>query len=765
VDPEPDPRDHWAFRPVVRPPVPVIEGAWGQHPIDALVARQHGDHGIVAQPEAPAEVLQRRLSFDLIGLPPEGGMEESAGSRPADDWYEAEVNRLLADARHGERWARHWMDIWRYSDWWGLGDQLRNSQKHMWRWRDWMVEAINADFSYAEMIRLMLAADERHPGDPSRLRATGFLARNYFLFNRNQWMEETVEHVGKALLGLTLNCAKCHDHKYDPIDQKDYYRMRAFFEPYHVRLDMVPGGMDFERDGLPRIYDGWLDEPTWRFVRGEESRPDKSAPVQPGVPSLLVVQPLKIEPVALPPVAYEPERQPWVLEAHVAAARRAVAAAGEARSTAAAAVEPAGAEVESAKAKLHVADLGVAAAEARAREVEARAAALRARWAEAPEAAELKVVAVHADREAAAAAARHRVAEKEWEVQQSPQEKREEAEKALAAARESLARAEGALAEPVSAEAVLPPMPGARWSATRFRNSTADDPDVPFPTRSTGRRSALADWIADAQNPLTARVAVNHVWTRHMGAPLVATAFDFGRKGAKPTHPELLDWLAAEFMENGWSLKHLHRLIVTSRTYRLSSSMAGGQAAAAIDPDNRHLWRRLPQRLEAETIRDAILAHAGELDTTIGGPTVPPADQETSRRRSLYFFHSNNDRNLFLTTFDGPAVKECYRREQSVVPQQALALSNSRLVQEAAHTIASRFSKPGLGDTGGDVDEARFIERAWFDLLGIRPSVEEVAASRGALERWRELEAADAGVARAHLIWSLLNHNDFVTLR
>ncbi len=171
---------------------------------------------------------------------------------------------------------------------------------------------------------------------------------------------------------------------------------------------------------------------------------------------------------------------------------------------------------------------------------------------------------------------------------------------------------------------------------------------------------------------------------RHFGQPLVPTVFDFGRKGTPPKHPELLDWLASELMDSGWSMKHLHRMIVESSTYRLSSSLAGADAEMAKDPENHMLWCRVPIRLESQLIRDSLLAHAGTLDLTRGGPSVPLAEQPASTRRSLYFFHSNNERNLFLTTFDEALVKDCYRREQSIVPQQALALSNSELSLEAA---------------------------------------------------------------------------------
>jgi hypothetical protein len=235
--------------------------------------------------------------------------------------------------------------------------------------------------------------------------------------------------------------------------------------------------------------------------------------------------------------------------------------------------------------------------------------------------------------------------------------------------------------------------------------------------------------------------------------------------------------LAVEFIESGWSMKHLHRLIVTSAAYRRTSSVAGAGSSLAVDPDNRYLWRRTPVRLDAEVVRDSILAHSGSLDLTMGGPPVPAAQQDNSFRRSLYFFHSNNERNMFLTTFDGPAAKECYQRDQSIVPQQALALSNSGLVHEASQRIAAKLSRPVDGAVDGPaaadavaadavVDDLEFIRRAWMVLVAIHPGEAEVTACRRALAEWRRLEpSVSEVVVRAHLVWSLINHNDFVTQR
>ncbi len=761
--PEADPRDHWAFRPVQRPPLPGPEGG---HPIDRFLAAARARAGVgPVAAEAPAEILVRRVYLDLIGIPPSPEDLAAIVTDRAEGWYERLVDRLLADPRHAQRWARHWMDVWRYSDWWGLGDQLRNSSPHIWHWRDWIVESLAADVPYDEMVRLMLAADELHPDDPSRLRATGFLARNWFLFNRTPWLDETVEHVGKAFLGLTLNCAKCHDHKYDPVRQTDHYAFRAFFAPYHVRLDAVPGEPDTQRDAIPRVFDGEPEAPTFLLVRGDDARPDRDRPIAPAVPALFGVPLPPIEPVPLPPRAHQPERMPWVVEAHLAAAAKRLTAA-EAACTAAADDTRA-----AAMARLDVERAAVAA-------ITARAAAMRAAWAAADSPATVESsaagaaarAAVRAERELAAAQAREAVVAAEQAVAAADDKVADEKGKAgatekLAAARATAEKAAAAVAEEGEA---YTPLVGARWVPTRFRYSGHDDPPVPFPATSTGRRRALATWITDPRHPLTPRVAVNHLWMRHMGRPLVATVFDFGRKGAAPTSPELLDWLAAELVAGApggtpWSLRHIHRLIVTSAAYRMDSSTTGLDAAAAADRDNHLLWRREPVRLEAQVVRDAVLAVAGLLDVTPGGPPVPPDQQAASRRRSLYFTHSEVSRNPFLVVFDDAAVKDCYRREESVVPQQALALSHAALVHEAAAVVAARLAADGVGDP-------EFVDRAFVNVLSRPAAPAERDACLEALAAWRALPAGDLGgaapdPARGHLVWALFNHTDFVTVR
>jgi hypothetical protein len=418
--------------------------------------------------------------------------------------------------------------------------------------------------------------------------------------------------------------------------------------------------------------------------------------------------------------------------------------------------------------------------------VEKRAEATRAAWAAADsasaseadplrkQAAELAKAAVRAERELAVAKAWGKVAEIAGKVAKAAEEKKDASsiagiERELAKARESLEKAVKAVRE---ADETFTPLVGAKWTPTRFKNSGVDDPSVPFPTTSTGRRTALAEWIVDPRNPLAARVAVNHIWMRHIGKPLVSTVFDFGRKGNAPTHPKLLDWLASELVEGPaggkpWSMKHLHRLIVTSAAYRMGSTTVGAEASLKTDPDNQFLWRREPVRLEAQVVRDCILSLAGTLDATTGGPSIPAGEQSKSRRRSVYFWHSDIDRNLFLTTFDDADVKECYRRDQSIVPQQALALSNAAIVHDSATTIAERIISAGTTAGAGMSDEA-FLDRAFVMLLDRRPSADERAACSAAIGKWRALgkpAGAGADPALVHMVWALLNHNDFVTLR
>jgi len=755
--PEADPRDHWAFRPPVRHSPPrVNDTARVRNPIDAFLAAEREKRGLSAQPPADKSLLLRRVSLDLIGLPPTREEQAAFVADTSPDAYEKVVDRLLASPQYGERWGRHWMDVWRYSDWWGLGAEVRNSQKHIWHWRDWIIESLNADKGYDQMVREMLAADELYPTDLDRLRATGFLAWQYFLFNRNSWLEETVEHTSKAFLGLTINCAKCHDHKFDPISQQDFYRFRAFFEPYQVRTDEVPGETDFEKDGLPCVFDCNLDAPTYRFVRGDERQPLKDRPLAPGLPRLLAFADLNIQPVSLPPEAHAPGLRPFVLEDHLRLAQKKI---NEAHAALAAAKNSA--PGEKTKAALLVAEEALATAEAQSLALRARALADREGLEQPPssESRTLAQLAALAEKRAALLGAEENLARAEWELLGIDAAKKTAAEAKKKAALDSVAVAKKVLESPGD---VYTPL---RGSLKTLENNleTAASRAKPYPATSSGRRSALARWMTDPRHPLTARVAVNHVWMRHFGKPLVPTVFDFGRKGTPPTHPELLDWLATELVQNDWSLKHLHRLMVTSDAYRMTSSSAGAAATnRTADGENRYHWRMNPVRMEAQVIRDSLLSLAGELDLRMGGPTVPAAD-ETARRRSLYFFHSHNEYQKFLSMFDDASVLECYRRAESIVPQQALAVSNSQLALSAAARINAR-----LHERLGDVSDAEFVKAAFETVLAATPTAEEQKECAAALKELKELLKGqpDAGRrARGDLIQALVNHNDFITVR
>jgi len=960
--PETDPADHWAFKKPTRPSIPKVRNvAWVRNAIDAYIAESHEKQGLVPQPEVDKRLLLRRVYLDLIGLPPTQQETEAFLSDASTDAYEKVVDRLLASPQYGERWGRHWMDIWRYSDWWGLGAEMRNSQKHMWHWRDWIVESLNKDKGYEQMLREMLAADELYPTDADKLRGTGFLARHYFKFNRTTWLDETIEHTGKAFLGLTMNCSKCHDHKYDPITHVDYYRFRAFFEPYQIRLDQTPGETDFEKDGIPRVFDCNLDTKTFLHIRGNEGSPDKARKITPGLPKILAAKDLDISPINLPPEGHNPGLRPYVLKDHIAAYEKQLAAAkfqlaraeelvanvketkaeitkkptsagdnkviltdtfttlmkerwtvgsgkwesgpggvsqtqdlseraalnlkvavpqdfeataqvtilggniyksvgiafdigkdhetlvyltahapsqrvqvaykvdgkyvypadaGSKRAVPlnkpqeltirvrgdllniaingehtlayilpkgrhpgsldlitfdaqarfsrfalaelhastpllAATGKPASSPTKpatpaTAKAMLLVAQKQVASLTAQIAAVDARAAADRILATEPSKAKDFARKAALAEKqkllaesELALAKAQEDLGKGKIDIKKA-QAAVDTARKALAAPGESYARLPGALK---TLESNL------ESDASRRK---------PFPTTSTGRRTALAQWVASKDNPLTARVAVNHIWARHFGQPLVATVFDFGRKGAAPTHPALLDWLAVELMDNGWSMKHLHRLMVTSSAYRMTSSLAGAAASnKEKDPDNRYLWHMNPQRMESQVVRDSLLHLAGELDGNIGGPSVPIAQQDASKRRSLYFFHSAIDRNRFLTTFDDADPLDCYRRRESIVPQQALALSNSKLALNAADKIAKN-----LDVTFGKANDRDFARTAFSLLLAQNPTDDELSACEKAMIRWRELHAKDGGQrARMLLVHALLNHNEFVTVR
>jgi hypothetical protein len=791
------------------------------------------------------------------------------------------------------------MDIWRYSDVYGSAD--RSSRPHIWHWRDWIIESLNQDKGYDRFIEEMLAGDELAPSDPKVLAGTGFLGRNYYLYNRDLWLQDTVEHTATAFLGLTIRCARCHDHKYDPIAQEEYYRFRAFFEPEDIRMDRLPGQADLAKDGLPRAFDAdprpaHLDSPkfkhvivaiypaTYKYIRGNPDAPDKEHPLSPGAPEVLGGDPIKIQPVALPLEATYPDFKKYVQqdllvqarqeversEVALARANRVLAKARQRASDPAVNPKPSpksatsgteaisfdstvkpilekscfgchdlqkqasGLVLESAESifqggvvsgpvvlpgnsaesplvlylkgekkprmplnqapmaedqiavvarwidqlpqedpatALRTAEAAAALAEkhlawARANlpALEARITAENAKYASPPDARaeELGELARKADRQASLLKAQSELAKAQQKLADALNTKvanvKEERarEQRIDAAGEELEAAQAALNQGTTAYTPLGTL---------------------YPATSSGRRLALARWIANRQNPLTARVAVNDIWLRHFGKALVPSVANFGTNGKPPSHPELLDWLACEFMEKNWSMKALHRLMVTSSTYRMQSSASDPkdrERDLSIDPDNKYFWRMNPHRMEAEVVRDSMLYMSGSLDLKLGGQEIDDAKGQESRRRSVYFHQTPDNQMVFLQVFDGASPIECYERSETVAPQQALALANSKLSFTVASLIAGRLG-------GVNAASAKFVTTAFEAVLGRPPLADELSLSEKFLaqeeERFRGPEKpawqgsatseATSPVLRARedLVHALLNHNDFVTVR
>jgi hypothetical protein len=1000
--------DHWSFQKPTRPTVPMPTNAtYVRNPIDAFVAAKHEELKLKPVDEASKQTLLRRVYLDLIGLPPTPEQMQAFLNDSSPEAYEKVVTTLLASSHYGERWGRHWMDVWRYSDWDGYGQEIRESQPHIWRWRDWIVESLNTDKPYDRMIEEMLAGDELAPEDPATIRATGFLVRNWYKFSRNSWLDATVEHTGKAFMGVTFNCARCHDHMYDPIKQEEYYKLRAVFEPHEIRLDRVPGQSDTAKDGLARVFDANAAAQTFLFVRGNDKDPVKDKPLAPAAPKVFEQVSFNVQPVNLPASVWYPGLLPSVQAESVAAAK---------------------AEIEKAKAALTKAQQDLAAAKQKHAEFAAKAAAegkpepakteppkpvepliaddfAKQRddvWKLGPGkwdykdgrlvqsdpqdvmcgitslqphprdfVAKLKYKLTGGDTYKSVGIAFDAVADKDlqavylsaagagphWWLKKGgvdsypvtmPKETVEEvgkeyeltlvvkegianvsvngklvlackipaerasegrvifwtydataefiraeltplpanlaitqpggevvpanqaealaaaasdAEKTAAMAEKTLAAAESSVisieariaadkaayanppaanakelalaagkterelalinaekaifqAELAAAKAKRAVKPGdmatmkavtdaeaavqnaikakdAAQAAIGQPNESYTKLTAVYPTTSTGRRLALAKFISSKENPLTARVAINHIWMRHFGSPLVPSVFDFGKNGKEPTNQALLDWLAVELMENEWSHKHIHKLIVMSRTYRLSSTASGGRqppdtsGSAAIDPENKYYWRQNPRRMEAEIVRDATLFVAGSLDVSMGGPEIDQNAGLTSNRRSIYFRSTKEKKMQFLSLFDSPNVVECYRRSESIAPQQALAMANSSLTLAQSRILAKKLSET-LAVAKPPAEEAnqKFVQDAFARILSRPPSSDEQTTCVTFLAEQAQrlsapgLSAFTAGPAasvppsadpkqraRENLVHVLMNHNDFLTVR
>jgi hypothetical protein len=694
-----DDRQHWAFVPPTRPDFPSVkEASWIRNPVDAFILARLERSGLGHAPEAGRATLLRRLSYDLIGLPPSPEEVVTFERDAAPDAYEKAVDRLMGSPHYGERWAQHWLDLARYAD--TDGFEFDQERPDAWRFRDWVVQALNRDLPYDEFLRRQLAGDEVRPDDPESFIATGFnrcypdmVDLNDQGLRRQNALNDITETTGMVFLGLTIGCARCHDHKFDPIRQVDFFRLQAFFTPARFRDDypIVPPSRRAEFERRQASWEAEVASLERSLIALEEPL---RAVVAPGLPMVL-----NDELVAAFQKA-DTERTPrevhLVFEALMKDRRVSKDLLGLALGSPLSAVREA---------------LGV------------------------------------------------RLERVRQSAPPSPPHARGLDEPGPSAPPTFLLlRGEFSARGPE----VQPAFP-----AVLAASEKAAVPMVRATERSTGRRRALADWLLRPDHPLTARVMVNRLWQHHFGRGIVATSSDFGTMGADPTHPELLDWLATEFIARGWSLKAMHRLLVTSSSYRQSSRAE--PSTGAEDPENHLFGRQNRRRLDGETIRDALLAVSGQLNPELGGPCVfpelPPEltklsskgkiwpvsrRPEDRNRRSLYVFVRRNLRYPFFEAFDRPDTNaSCPRRAVTTIAPQALTLLNGKLAYESARGLARRVAR----EAGTDAD--RQVDRAYRLTLGRSPSGTESTLARRFLDEGRENAFLD-------LCLALLNLNEFV---
>ncbi len=690
---------HWAYLPVSNPPVPRVKNAaWVRNPIDAFIAARHEAAGLIPAPEAPPRTLVRRLYLDLTGLPPSPAEVEAFLADKSPGAYERLVERLLASPHYGERWGRHWLDLARWAE--SEGYESNHARPYAWRYRDYVVDSFNRDKPYARFVTEQLAGDELLPYSDENLIATGFLAAARFSSNeedrarqRNDILVDVVNATGATFLGLTVNCAQCHNHKFDAFSARDYYRLQAFF----VQGQLANLALK--------------DRALWAAY--EAKRPPEGEAARRLLDALIAKAKADLSAKA------RKELPADQLAAWDTPADRRTPKQEELARQAALKFNPGNTCIE----------LAIPAEDRKLfDELQKKVAALEKRGPDKPQALGFYSPVSSPTRVDVLPMKGF------YPLPYDPAE--------LARARSYLLVGGDAHRIGARVEAGWPAVFGPTPKAEAER-----------PTRR-----ALADWITSRRNPLTARVWANRIWQYHFGKGLVATPSDFGVKGAPPTHPELLDWLAGELLRGGGSAKHLHRLIVCSRSYRQSSAPHSGNGR--IDPENKLLWHWTPRRLEAEAVRDAMLAVSGELDRRVGGPSA--IDDGKSVRRTLYLFQKRERPPEVQGLFDGPsaAAESCPKRAVSTVPLQALYLLNSDFVFRRGRAFARRV----LAQAGPD--RGRQVEAAFRLALGRPPDAGDRADAE-AFFRARAGEAADAGEPPRALVdfcQALLNVNEFVYL-
>ncbi|WZO98954.1 DUF1553 domain-containing protein [Isosphaeraceae bacterium EP7] len=862
-------RDWWSLQPIqkVTPP-PIAERGWARTPIDAFVLKTLEANGLKPAPEAGRRELIRRLTFDLTGLPPTPAEMDAFLADRSENAYETLADRLLASPQYGVRWARWWLDLARFGESGGFEyDEFRPSA---WRYRDWVVKALNSDVPYDEFARMQIAGDVLRPGDAEAVEATGFLvAGAYDTAGQNQIsktmkavvradeLEDLIGTVSQTFLGLTVHCARCHDHKFDPIRQAEYYQFASALDgvrhgerdlsdldPSIVekrrRLEAVEARIvAIEAPARAALIAGRTKKSgpappspvaAWDFDRGVKDRVGHADVTLKGGATLSadgLVLDGKSGYAITPPLGFD--LGPKTIEAWVhldgtdqrgggvasviedGGGRFDAIVFGEAEpgrwmagSENFARTQAVGGEAEedAAKRPVHVAICYSAAGTIRIFRdgkaygkpytskgpaifaAEKGRMAFGVRHLPAGDNRMLRGTIVRArlydralnDAEVAASADSGGAIldAKEVIAALSPEGR---AERASLDAEVGRLRAIG----PRKAYAVSPRtadvthiqirgnpgQPGDEVSAGGIGSLAGLDPNFGLAPNApeADRRMRLAAWMTDASNPLFARVAVNRLWLTHFGSGLVETASDFGFNGGVPSHPELLEWLAGELAARRWSLKAMHRLMVTSSAYKQSSRP--DPAAMAKDAGSRLLWRKQPARLEAEMVRDAMLASAGVLDPAIGGPSFRdheprqakgttsilyvPADPSApgQDRRTLYRAWARGGRSAFLDAFDCPDPSTTApRRASTTTPLQALSLMNNAMVLHLSDALAGRL----LREAGGDARAQAGL--AYRLTLGRSPEPDELDEAAGVVGQF-----GAATLARA-----IFNSNEFLYL-
>jgi mono/diheme cytochrome c family protein len=692
-------RKHWSFLPLrqIDPP-PVKKSEILRTAIDAFIVAKLEEKGLTRSAEADPLKVIRRIYFDLVGLPPTPEQINDF-RRAADKDYTAAVHalvdELLASPHYGERWARHWLDLARYADSNGQeGDQDRPTAHH---YRDFVIRALNQDMPFDQFVRWQLAGDEFEPDNSMALAATGFIVAGPHtvldvpmeeekIRNRFNELDDMIATTGSAMLGLTLGCARCHDHKYDAIPTRDYYSLLSAF--ISGNRNEVPLAPLIEARRYRQAETQWKAEFDAAKTRLEECT--KSLRMRYETASRLT----KINALEIPPEQRE-------------------------------ALKKGNKELEqkfSKELKLEDRDVRAAASEEERQQWDTLSAELKTVERRKPDA--LPTALAFADF-AAEPRGNWLLARGDFRLKKEP---------VWFGVLTVLTRTKSA---------------SDYWNAARAA-SRRDD--------STQQRRALAEWMTDGEagaGALIARVIVNRLWQHHFGEGLVRTVNDFGTQSEVPSHPELLEWLSQQFVKSGWKLKTLHRLIMTSSVYLQSTEYNASNAA--IDPDNRFLWRRRPLRLESEILRDAMLAVSGTLNPEMFGPAfkapiAPEAiqarnlkspypkdvkDSPATHRRTIYMFHKRVVQNPLMQAFDGPdAAASCGRRESTTVAPQALALLNDPFVRQRAEDFASRLKS----EAGGDFPAQVWL--AWRIALGRDPAGAELETSVKLLDSQEKRRAA-----------------------